>query len=140
MKQWLFKFINYNGFFIISISVTFSMILSLFHYYHSLGGIPPLSRGIVGKNRSAQSKTTVRSKREFPLKVRRGPLHCVPQCCIVLFFRYGLDFELEKGGGVGCVCPTSYSLFIVFHFMIIFCLFLPIFLEALPISFILLVG
>ena len=50
------------------------------------GGIPLSGRGMVGKNRSAQSKTTVRSKRVFPLKVWRGPLHCVPQCRIVLFF------------------------------------------------------
>ena len=49
------------------------------------GGVIPLpGRGIVGKNRSAQSKTTVRSKRVFPLKVWRAPLPCVPQRRIVL--------------------------------------------------------
>ena len=51
----------------------------LFRFYCCLslpfhGAIPPPSRGIVGKNQSAWSKTTVRSNREFPLKVRRRPL------------------------------------------------------------------
>ena len=36
---------------------------------HVMGGIPPPSRGIVGKNRSTHSKTTVRSKRVGPLGV-----------------------------------------------------------------------
>ena len=34
---------------------------------HVMGGIPPPSRGIVGKNRGTWSKTTVRSKRVGPL-------------------------------------------------------------------------
>ena len=53
-----------------------------------LGGIPPPGRGIVGKNQSTRSKTTVRSKRYFPLKVRRGPLHCVPKCHTFLECEY----------------------------------------------------
>ena len=32
---------------------------------HVMGGIPPPSRGIVGKNRSTRRKTTVRSKRVY---------------------------------------------------------------------------
>ena len=40
------------------------------------GGIPPPSRGIVGKNRS---KTTVRSKRVFPLRSGGGPFTEIPQ-------------------------------------------------------------
>ena len=37
-------------------------------------GIPPPSRGKVGENRSAQSKTTVRSKRVGPLGSNGAPL------------------------------------------------------------------
>ena len=47
--------------------------LLLFITADIMGGIPPPSRGIVGKNRSTRSKTTVRSKKVFPLEVRRGP-------------------------------------------------------------------
>ena len=49
-------------------------------------------RGIVGKNRSARSKTTVRSKRLFPLKFRRGPHYCFHTVLTIFFPRIGVFF------------------------------------------------
>ena len=72
----------------LSISVTLTMLMSWFCNHHSFGGNTSAWQSIVGKNQSTQSKTTVRSKREFPFKVRRGPLHCVPQCRISLECKY----------------------------------------------------
>ena len=56
------------------------LLLKFYCCFHCLimGGIPPPSRGIVGKNRSARSKTTVGSKRVCPLKVGRGPHYRFP--------------------------------------------------------------
>ena len=55
---------------------------------HVMGGIPLPSRGIVGKNRRTQSKTTVRSKRVGPL----GPLYLDPT---VISFK-GLTVEFNN--------------------------------------------
>ena len=49
-------------------------------------GIPPPSRGKVGKNRSTLSKTTVRSKRVGPLGSRAGPLIFSHSVKLLLFF------------------------------------------------------
>ena len=57
-----------------------------------MGGIFPPSRGIVGKNRSARSKTTVRSKRVFPLKVRRGPLYLFSTVLTILVYSHIVSF------------------------------------------------
>ena len=64
----------------------------LFKFYCCLslprhgGGIPLPSRGIVGKNRSARSKTTVRSKKVGPLGSRSGPFTWFPQCYLFICF------------------------------------------------------
>ena len=63
------------------------MLLSRFSYHRSVGRIPLPGSGIVGKNRSARSKTTVRSKGAYTLKVWRGYLHCAPHLHIWLMFR-----------------------------------------------------
>ena len=55
--------------FFLSISI-FLLILLLFITANIMRGIPPPSRGIVGKNWSTRSKTTVRSKRGCPLNPR----------------------------------------------------------------------
>ena len=47
----------------------------VYHCQHH-GGIPPPSRGIVGKIRVPGVKPTVRSKREVSPRVRRGPITC----------------------------------------------------------------
>ena len=66
------------SFFILGYSLNFIIVC----HCHFKGGIPPPSRGIVGKNQSAQSKTTVRSKRVFALKVRRGAPSLFPTVLI----------------------------------------------------------
>ena len=58
--------------FFISSLITILIILSWFCYHRSLGEIHLPGRGKVGKNMSAQSKTTVRSKRDFPLNCWTG--------------------------------------------------------------------
>ena len=50
-------FYDWNEFF--SILAALLLILSWFSYHCSMGGIPLPGKGIVGKSRSAQSKTTV---------------------------------------------------------------------------------
>ena len=61
--------------------------LSPFHKkYLCLAGV------LLGENRSAQSKTTVRSKGFFPLKVRRGSLHSVQQWHMSFFQEFSLHF------------------------------------------------
>ena len=60
-----------------------------------MGGIPLPSRGIVGKNQSTLSKTTVRSKREVSSRVRRGPHYLFPT--VLTFFLSSLkDFNTYK--------------------------------------------
>ena len=51
-----------------------------------MGGIPLPSRGMLGKNRSTQSKTTVRSKRVGPLGSRWGPFTWFPECYLFICF------------------------------------------------------
>ena len=62
------------------------------------GRIPLPGSGIVGKNWSAQSKTTVRSKGFFPLKVRRGPFTVSHSEICSPLFSYALLDKTEKGG------------------------------------------
>ena len=57
-------------------------------------GIPLPSRGKVGKNRSALSKTTVRSKRVFPLKVRWGPHYCFPTVLTIFVLSRMVVFDI----------------------------------------------
>ena len=66
-------FSTFFKFFFIGYSLNFTVV---FHCpYH--GGIPPPSRGIVGKNQSTRSKTIVKSNRWVSPKVKRGPLYCL---------------------------------------------------------------
>ena len=55
-----------------------------------MGGIPPPSKGLVGKNRSTRSKTTVKSKRGVSPKVKRGPqpLYLFPTVLTILVLSY----------------------------------------------------
>ena len=53
---------------------------------HVMGGIPPPSRSIVGKNRSTQGKSTVRSKKEVSPRVRRGPHYLFPSVNFLFYF------------------------------------------------------
>ena len=50
----------------------------------------------------------------FPFKVRRGPLHCVPQGRIVLFFPVWSWCWIVKGGG-GWVC-VPHLIFLIYCF------------------------
>ena len=63
-KIYFFLFYFY---FFIHLRYSFNAIDTTVLYHCSVGGIPPPSKGIVGKNRRVQSKTIVRSKRVFPL-------------------------------------------------------------------------
>ena len=62
--------------------------------------LPLPGRGIVGKNQNAWSKTTVRSKGIFPLKVRRSFLRCVPKRCLKMS-------EIAPSGGHPFQCEGT---------------------------------
>ena len=72
-----------------------------------MGGIPLPSRGIVGKNLGDQSKTTVRSKRVFPLKVKRGLLFHIN--CLVHFTVFVLYVFAHKSNSRIKSIKTKYS-------------------------------
>ena len=72
----------------------------LFKFYCCLslpshGGIPPPSRGIVGKNQSTQGKTTVRSKRVGPLGQNGAPLLGSHSVTFFLLFFHWKSFRLN---------------------------------------------
>ena len=65
------KFGYKNSIFYIHLGYSFISI-ALFDDSQFNGGIPPPGRGKVGKNMSARSKTTVRSKRVLPLRKKNS--------------------------------------------------------------------
>ena len=66
----------------------YSLNFTIVCHCHVMGGILLPSRGIVGKNRSSRSKTTVRSKKVGPLGSRSGPFTWFPQCYLFICFLY----------------------------------------------------
>ena len=59
--------------FFIYIHLGYSLNFTVVYLCLITGGIPPPGGGIVGKNRSTRSKTTVRRERVGPLGSRWGP-------------------------------------------------------------------
>ena len=57
-----------------------------------MGGIPPPSGGMVGKNRSTRSKTTVKSKRVGPLGSNGAPLLGFHSVIFLLVFYFIYHF------------------------------------------------
>ena len=78
--------------------------------FHS-GGIPLPGRGIVGQNQSARSKTTVRSKRGFPIKSGGGPFNVshsdIYSCAI-----------LEIGLNQSCFLVRKQQQQVISHFLL----------------------
>ena len=77
--------------------------LSRFSCHLSKGGIPLPRMAIVGKKRSAQSKTTVRSKRGFPHNAGGAPFtvsHSDVCFCFIPYVHYD---NLKRGLGEGGV-------------------------------------
>ena len=107
-------------FFLISISFTFSIQFSCSTHSPIIGGIT--GRGNVGKNPSTRSKTTVRSKRGFPLKVRRDPFTLIP---------YVRSCNWKEGMG-WCVTHLLVPLVIIWFlfYPVLMLLFLPFILWA----------
>ena len=87
-------------------------------------GIPLPGRGIVGKNQSARSKTTVRSKRVFPLRSGGGPFTLIPSCRMFIFSlektfcRPGVDqlIIIRKKSGKLLIENVKFGLTFNFHF------------------------
>ena len=97
------------------------------------GGIPLPGSCIVVKNWNARSKTTVRSKEGFPLKVRMGSLHCIPQWSIFLFFLVCSSWLKWKMGFGGVCAPPQNYLCLELNIFFFNCSGLPfILLWALP--------
>ena len=78
-------------FFVGSISFKIFLVLLIFFYLHlgysfnfTTGGHTTASGGIVGKNQSTRSKTTVRSKRVGPLGSRWVPFTWFPQWYLLI--------------------------------------------------------
>ena len=61
------------------IHLGYSLYFTVVCLCHITRGIPPPRSGIVGKNRSTRSKTTVRNKRVGPLGSKWGPFTWFPQ-------------------------------------------------------------
>ena len=58
--------------------VTLSIVIAIIIPLPFIGGIPPPGRGIVGKNRSTGSKTTVRSEMGFSPQGQEASLYFDP--------------------------------------------------------------
>ena len=99
----LFAWQTHDLIFFISISVTLSMAWpDSFITFHLGGGVIPLpGKGIVGKNRSARSKTTVRINpvfynlsigiKQFPFSYKS--LVFINPCLLIFLCGYSLIFE-----------------------------------------------
>ena len=76
--------------FFLNTHLGYSLDVIVVYHYLNHQGYTFASRGIVGKNWSTRSKTTVRSKRVFPLEVRRGPHHRFPT--VLTFYLFFILF------------------------------------------------
>ena len=97
-RYWWHIFIFNKGFYIL-IGYSFYGIV-LFRLSPFRRGIPLPGRGIVGKNKSSRSKTTVRSKGVFPFRSAGGPTVMIVLVLSCICIKYNwidnkLNFKLQ---------------------------------------------
>ena len=69
-----YKIVTKQTFFLLYTHLGYSLDFTVVCHCQVMGGIPPLSGGIVGENQSTRSETSVRSKRVGPLGSNGSPL------------------------------------------------------------------